>query len=143
MNGLPGVPDTRSADGRDRFWSKVENIGNCWVWTGAMDKFGYGCFNYRGRTSRAHRVAYELANGPIPDGLELDHLCRNRYCVNPAHLEPVTFAENQRRRAMAVTECPKGHPYDEANTYNGPRGRNCRACNAEAQMRYQARKARP
>lgn len=84
----------------------------------------------------AHRVAYEEIMGPVPEGLELDHLCRTRSCVNPSHLEPVTHRENMNRGDVATrrkTHCPKGHPYDEENTgiYNGYR--NCRAC---ARLRY-------
>lgn len=76
----------------------------------------------------AHRVAYEHLVGPIPDGMQLDHLCRNRTCINPAHLEPVTARENVRRARSLVSQCPSGHPYDEENTriYDGRR--YCRAC---------------
>lgn len=87
----------------------------------------------------AHRFAYEDIVGPILEGLTIDHLCRVRHCVNPAHLEPVTHLENVRRgngglNQLAKTHCPKGHPYDEENTYrlpSRPSGRYCRACRRE------------
>jgi hypothetical protein len=82
----------------DRFWSKVDRSGPCWLWTGGTSNAGYGHFHPTKRQGKgAHRVAYELVRGPIPEGLELDHLCRVVTCVNPDHLEPVTHAENMRR----------------------------------------------
>lgn len=91
----------------DRFWSKVDQSAGpdgCWPWTRATSAKGYG--KYMPTTSHvgAHRVAYEYLVGPIPDGLELDHLCRNVLCCNPAHLEPVTHQENMRRAAAARVE---------------------------------------
>jgi hypothetical protein len=74
-------------------------LGPCWEWTSARTPSGYARVKRQGRDSQAHRVAYEVHVGPIPDGLELDHLCRNRGCVRPDHLEPVTHAENMRRGA--------------------------------------------
>jgi hypothetical protein len=127
----------------ERFLSKVDLSGGpdaCWRWVAALDRHGYGAFRFRGKTARAHRAAYEIVEGPIPDGLELDHLCRTPACVNPAHLEPVTHAENVRRGNggafhRAKTECPQGHPYDDENTrwYRGQR--YCRACLAESHRR--------
>ena len=81
-----------------RFWAKVAGEGECWVWTGARQSSGYGCMGRDGRRFLAHRYAYELTVGPIPAGLTLDHLCGNKVCVRPEHLEPVTLAENVRRR---------------------------------------------
>jgi HNH endonuclease len=82
-----------------RFFRKVQYDGEtgCWLWQGALHSAGYGFLSVGGRNQLAHRVAYRLFVGPIPDGLELDHLCRVKHCVNPAHLEPVTTAENLRR----------------------------------------------
>lgn len=80
-----------------RFWSKVEVTDGCWFWTGWLNKKGYGQFDIPGWKPRAHRLAYELMVGRILDGLQLDHLCRNRRCVRPDHLEPVTNRENSRR----------------------------------------------
>jgi hypothetical protein len=117
-----------------RFWPKVRKTATCWEWTGART-FGYGVIGSGGKyghTLRAHRISWTIHRGRIPDGLELDHLCRNRACVRPDHLEPVTTAENVLRGALArIDACPQGHPYDEANTYRRPRfpnQRRCRAC---------------
>ncbi len=129
----------------ERFWAKVEKTPTCWLWRAGKDHLGYGQIRRDGSHAKAHRVAYDLLVGPIPDGLELDHLCRVRNCVNPAHLEPVTHAENVRRglsgqRQRAKTHCPAGHPYDAENTYVAPRGdRGCRACRMASKRRYEAR----
>lgn len=102
----------------ERFWAKVDRRdgGDCWPWLGTTTSTGYGLFGVprEDRTVGAHRYAYELVVGPIPTGLELDHLCRVRNCVNPAHLEPVTHAENLRRGreargfALAASTDPTG-----------------------------------
>lgn len=125
-----------------RFWSKVDRRGpnECWPWCGPLGN-GYGLFvakPFYANTQRAHRVAYELMVGPIPEGLHIDHLCRNRGCVNPAHMEPVTCAENVLRGVgfgainRAKTHCPQGHAYDAANTYINKNGRRqCRACSRD------------
>ncbi|MFF7234424.1 HNH endonuclease [Streptomyces sioyaensis] len=130
----------------ERFAAKVNTAGPiplirgvrgpCHVWDGGTNGKGYGTFNVAGRTVRAHRYAVEQADGhPIPDGLEIDHRCRNRACVRRSHLEPVTHRVNILRstnhvaRRAAVTHCPAGHAYDEANTYRAKNGtRKCRAC---------------
>lgn len=125
----------------ERFWSKVEATApdSCWLWMAATDR-GYGRFGVTsGRMVAAHRWSYEQVVGPISEGLTLDHLCRVRNCVNPAHLEPVTLEENL-ARIPARTHCPKGHAYNEANTYYSPPNPNtgrrtatCRTCNREKQ----------
>lgn len=117
----------------------MQLVGPCRLWTGTLDSDGYG----RASAGRlAHRVTYELEVGPIPPGLEIDHLCRNRACVNPDHMEIVTHAINMARSSTATkTECINGHPYDEANTYIRPSGhRDCRRCSAERQRRYERKR---
>lgn len=131
----------------ERFWSKVQ-IGEpdgCWLWKACLTPQGYGRFHWRGRSVQAHRVAYELAVGPIPEGCELDHVrergCVHRHCVNPAHLEPVTPEENKRRQDIgkaarinaAKTHCVRGHEFTPENTYRRPGSewRECRTCRRE------------
>lgn len=128
-------------DDESRFLSYLVDHGECWIYTGA-NAGGYGRFYFGDRVVPAHRYAYELLVGPIPEGLQLDHLCRDRACCNPDHLEPVTQRENLRRGIGPAglnarkTKCPKGHPYDEANTYTHSAGwRQCRACRREMSRR--------
>ena len=117
-----------------RFFDKVLIGDDCWEWQASVRANGYGQFNLNG-AKKAHRVSYALLVGDIPNSLQLDHLCRNRRCVNPKHLEPVTQQENLRRGAAVRTACPQGHPWDEMNTYWYGGTRLCRACNRERQAR--------
>lgn len=127
----------------ERFNDKVKRIGaqpdECHEWGGATQGAppgvqGYGHISEGGRRGRillAHRVAWEIENGPIPEGLQVDHLCRNRKCVNPAHLEIVTQRENGRRglKGELRTHCKHGHEYTAKSTYVNKYGhRNCRIC---------------
>jgi hypothetical protein len=134
---LGGTASTRALSVEERFWLKVENSPTgCWIWIGSRSRLGYGNFWH----VLAHRFAYELLISSIPVGLELDHLCRNRACVNPTHLEPVTRKQNMERATNASKEiCPAGHPYTPENTYMQNGSRHCRQCNNEAGRRYRER----
>lgn len=120
----------------EHFWDKVAIGPECWIWAGARQGDGYGTFKIKGtnKTVLAHRYMYELILGAIPLGLVIDHRCRNRFCVNPAHIEPVTLYENVKRgRAWLwgpeLTECKHGHAYTEKNTGRNKLGhRYCREC---------------
>ncbi|KAA6215127.1 HNH endonuclease [Streptomyces albofaciens JCM 4342] len=125
--------------------------GPCHLWAGATNEKGYGSFWVDGHTVKAHRYAYEQAHGPIPTGLEVDHRCRRRECVAPAHLDAVTHRTNILRSTnhvaarAAVTHCPAGHPYDQANTVRAKNGtRKCRTCkNASARAARAAKREAP
>lgn len=128
----------------DRFWAKVERTPDCWLWVATRTPDGYGRFWVK-KLVAAHRWAYEHLRSPIPEGMELDHLCRVRWCVNPGHLEPVTRAENNKRSGLAKAFCPNGHPRSGANlTYNSRGVRVCRICfttaNQKAWKAYRERK---
>lgn len=144
-----------------RFWSKVDkggpvpacrpDLGQCWIWTAALTlgtRGGYGRFFFEGKSRRSHKLAWEEEMGPVPDGLQLDHLCRVRRCCRPSHLEPVTSLENfkrgdapaiismmckARRGTRRVTHCPRGHDYAEHGMLQRRAGnrepnRTCRIC---------------
>ena len=119
-----------------RLFSRLRLVGECWVFPGAPSD-GYGRIRAHGRNHRAHRILYECIVGPVGN-LDLDHLCRNRACCNPDHLEPVTRRENLLRGEGATainaakTHCPQGHPFNDANTYvTKLNQRMCRVCGRE------------
>lgn len=132
------------------FWDKIRKTPNgCWEWIGGKYPHGYGRLDLAKRGMYPHRVSYEIHKGSIPDGLHIDHLCRNRGCCNPAHLEAVTCAENIKRSPIAAatlnaekTHCPRGHEYTPENTtyLNGGRGRACRTCRRWQWRRANAKK---
>jgi len=128
----------------ERFEEKFKKSDGCWEWTSSLNNNGYGQFHYRKKNVYSHRFSYELYVGPIPNGMVLDHLCRNTKCLNPKHLEVVTQAVNMARGKMfkyrsEKTECPSGHTYDAANTRMYEGRRYCRACH---RVRSKIRKAK-
>jgi len=125
----PTPETTRSTILTDRFWSKVE-VGVCWTWTAAINSTGYGQWGVNGRSKSVHRLAWEALVGPIPVGLTIDHLCRNKRCVNPDHMETVTVAVNNARKPAAnKTHCIRGHQLSGDNLrINGLGRRSCRTC---------------
>ena len=129
-----------------RFLSKFAKKDSCWEWHGAKVGQGYGAVTVAGQTLLAHRVSYEFYVGPIPEGLQIDHLCRNRACVNPDHLEAVLQKANLLRgesfsaKNARKTHCTKGHEFTSENTYryqrkDGSWRRDCRICRAAARRR--------
>lgn len=141
----------------ERFWAKVDkngpvpeyapHLGPCWPWTAGGDGNGYGYFRVGAKRVLAHRFVYELLVGPIPEGLQIDHLCRVRACCNPDHLEAVTQRENLLRGAghpavnAAKTHCVNGHEFTPENTYVWHGGRHCRACRRASRLRTAAKGA--
>lgn len=142
------MPKRIIGDDFARLMSKIDKSGSCWYWLGAVTSTGYGNFYLQGKYLGAHKAVYQMLIGPVPEGLELDHLCRVRACVNPDHLEPVTHRENDLRGVgvsavnIVKTHCDQGHPFNERNTYHRPdkpSTRDCRRCRADAEARRRAR----
>jgi hypothetical protein len=132
----------------DRFCAKVLVTSECWLWLAATNPCGYGTFRYYGRSHTAHRVAYLEMVGPVPAGLEVRHKCDNPPCVNPEHLEVGTHKDNMQDKVKRGrhghakrTHCPKGHEYDDKNTYPIPSGgRGCRQCRNAATIASRAKR---
>lgn len=128
-----------------RFWAKVmpEPNSGCYLWLGTWDRYAYGSFYYNGRAGKAHRFSYEIHKGQIPNGLVIDHLCRNPYCVNPDHMEAVTYRTNIMRGINHVafykqrTHCAHGHEWTPENTgyYSSDKTRFCRSCKKPARVK--------
>ncbi len=149
-----GKRGPRAVPVEERFWRHVRRASGdeCWLWTGALNRrgVGYGVLGLSCSPRRnvyAHRLSYELVSGQIPDGLEIDHLCRVPQCVNPSHLEAVTKRVNCLRsespfaRHARKTHCPQGHEYNEANTRRSARNeRSCRACARDYQRALRAKR---
>lgn len=127
-----------------RFWAKVNKTDTCWLWTAALNTYGYGHFNVNKKGNGAHRIAYQITVRKLTTDQILDHICRVRHCVNPSHMRVCTNKENildknsqsSARLNKEKTICPKGHPYNFSNTYIHPTGRRCcRKCATERARR--------
>lgn len=129
------------------FWERVNKTDTCWLWTGPQQGLGYGQASLNRKPTLVHRMSWKLINGPIPEGLVLDHLCRVRHCVNPEHMEPVTMRENILRGVgrgainAKKTHCKRGHPlrgYNVVYTIIKKRriGRHCRECKRKYDREY-------
>jgi hypothetical protein len=127
--------------------SRVRRENDCLVWTAPLDKDGYGSFYLRRRNRRAHRVAWYDMHGEIPDGMVINHICRNRACVNTQHLQVVTIRENVLKDSTTIsainarkTHCRKGHPFDRVyKSSKGGKQRSCSICDAAKHRRLQAK----
>lgn len=116
-----------------RFMNSIEVSGKCWLWQKGTDVNGYGQFSIRGVMLKAHRFIYEVYENKIPADKEIDHLCRQKNCVNPEHLEAVPHSVNMKRISLSMSSCRAGHEYNEVNTRNylnkqGKLIRTCRVC---------------
>jgi hypothetical protein len=126
--------DRLPASAEARFWARVDKTETCWLWTATLNGSGYGQITIGRKNWMAHRVAYSLVIGPIPEGLEVDHLCRVRSCVNPEHLEPVDHRTNMLRSPVTElhADCYRGHPLTEGNLLIFADGlRRCAICRRE------------
>lgn len=128
----------------DRLWNRTDRSSECWVWTGYVDRYGYGKISFHGRIVGAHRVAYMLTKGDIPVDMQVDHICWETLCINPDHLRLLPFIESvTRQRSMLRTHCSHGHEMTSTNTYvkpGRPNTRTCRACNRDRVAEYTSRK---
>lgn len=130
------IPENR----RTRFMRSVSiDANNCWNWTGAITPYGYGISAINGYKTLAHRAFWVFENGPVPRGMDLDHLCRNRKCINPSHLEVVTRSINL-RRGFEARGCKNGHPFNEAEfsivrRSDGTTERRCKICHRSRNKR--------
>lgn len=140
------MSDNRTPIQRFEELYEPEPNSGCWLWLGHLQR-GYARFRANGRKHVAHRWSWEHVNGPVPEGLQLDHLCRRRACVNPSHLEPVTARENNLRGASVTaanarqTHCRRGHAFTADNTYTFRNSRVCRECRREYMRAYVRRAA--
>ena len=134
-----------------RFWKRVRIGPGCWEWTGGKSDLGYGHVvgPQKGRRNSPHRVTYERAHGPIPEGLVIDHLCRNPSCCRPRHLRAVTHAVNilcgigPSAKNAQKERCPLGHEYDEPVRWKGRVGRGCSVCRREGTRRWRRKMGPP
>ncbi len=127
----------------DRFNAKVQTAGECLEWSGSLHGQGYGQFLYQGRLRLAHHLLYEWLHGPTPPGPEkmaIDHLCANKRCVRPEHLELVTQSENAKRHFRSIKTCLQGHPLSGENLRKNQRQRVCRLCARKWEADYRERR---
>ena len=129
------------------FWRRVDKTESCWTWKGEIVSSGYGRFPWQSGRILAHRFSFSLVNGPIPAGMFIDHICRNRSCVNPSHMELVTHRDNVLRgigptaENARKTHCKNGHQLEEPHVYRYGNNRQCRICAlARSMRRYESNK---